>query len=70
MLNSDGVVDFLIVGFSLEVLVMVYEGWVMMYLIVGIWWCGRIDDEDVFLEKELLVDDKECVEYLMLVDFG
>lgn len=43
---------------------------VVICLIVGICKCGVIEVEDDVFVVELFVDEKECVEYLMLVDFG
>lgn len=68
--NSDGAVDFSIVGSSPEALVTVHEGWATTHPIAGTRWRGRTDDEDVLLEKELLANDKERAEHLMLVDLG
>ncbi|SON63328.1 Anthranilate synthase component 1 [Mycobacterium simulans] len=68
--NSDGAVDFSIVGSSPEALVTVQDGRATTHPIAGTRWRGQSDDEDQLLEKELLADDKELAEHLMLVDLG
>lgn len=62
--------DLQVVGFLLEILVCFQDGEVIVCLIVGICLCGVMFEQDLVLEVELLVDLKECVEYLMLIDFG
>lgn len=66
-LNFGG---FQIVGVLFEILVCLCGGEVMICFIVGICFCGVILDEDNVFEVDLLVDQKELVEYLMLLDFG
>ncbi|WP_204080842.1 anthranilate synthase component I [Mycobacterium riyadhense] len=68
--NSDGAVDFSIVGSSPEALVTVQDGRATTHPIAGTRWRGQSEDEDQLLEKELLADDKERAEHLMLVDLG
>ncbi|OBK27225.1 anthranilate synthase component I [Mycobacterium asiaticum] len=68
--DSDGAVDFSIVGSSPEALVTVQDGRATTHPIAGTRWRGETDEEDVLLEKELLADDKELAEHLMLVDLG
>lgn len=62
--------DFYVVGSLLEVLVWVEDGLVMVCLIVGICLCGINEEVDLVLEQDLLLDVKEIVEYLMLIDLG
>ncbi|MFV0494158.1 anthranilate synthase component I [Mycobacterium sp.] len=68
--DSDGAVDFSIVGSSPEALVTVTDGRATTHPIAGTRWRGETDEEDALLEKELLADDKELAEHLMLVDLG
>ncbi|SOJ55022.1 Anthranilate synthase component 1 [Mycobacterium simulans] len=68
--NSDGAVDFSIVGSSPEALVTVQDGRATTHPSAGTRWRGQSEDEDQLLEKELLADDKELAEHLMLVDLG
>jgi anthranilate synthase component I len=62
--------DFSIVGSSPEMLVRCEDGLVQTRPIAGTRRRGRDAQEDVRLEKELLVDEKERAEHLMLVDLG
>lgn len=62
--------DVQVVGFLFEILVCFQDGEVIVCFIVGMCLWGVIVEEDNVLEVELLVDLKECVEYLMLIDFG
>ncbi|MDT5012377.1 MAG: anthranilate synthase component [Mycobacterium sp.] len=68
--NSDGSLDFSIVGSSPEALVTVKDGWASTNPIAGTRWRGETEEEDILLEKELLSDEKERAEHLMLVDLG
>ncbi|MCV7195426.1 anthranilate synthase component I [Mycobacterium angelicum] len=68
--NSDGAIDFSIVGSSPEALVTVHDGRATTHPIAGTRWRGQTDEEDQLLEKELLCDEKELAEHLMLVDLG
>lgn len=68
--NSQGTVDFSIVGSSPEALVTVHDGRATTHPIAGTRWRGETEEEDVLLEKELLADQKELAEHLMLVDLG
>ncbi len=61
---------FAIVGSSPEALVTVRDGRATTHPIAGTRWRGGTDEEDVLLEKELLVDEKERAEHVMLVDLG
>ena len=62
--------EFSIVGCSPESLVTVRDGKVTMHPIAGTRPRGADPDEDCWLEKDLLVDEKERAEHLMLVDLG
>lgn len=68
--DSEGEVDFSIVGSSPEALVTVHDGRATTHPIAGTRWRGETEEEDVLLEKELLADQKELAEHLMLVDLG
>ena len=68
--DSEGGLDFSIVGSSPEALVTVLDGRATTHPIAGTRWRGITDEEDVLLEKELLNDEKELAEHLMLVDLG
>ena len=68
--NSEGAIDFSIVGSSPEALVTVQDGRATTHPIAGTRWRGETEEEDQLLEKELLADDKERAEHLMLVDLG
>jgi anthranilate synthase component I len=61
---------FEIVGSSPEALVTVRDGVATTHPIAGTRWRGADAEEDVFLEKDLLADEKERAEHLMLVDLG
>jgi len=62
--------DFAIVGASPEVHVRLTDGLVEIRPIAGTRRRGATAAEDLALEKELLVDDKERAEHLMLVDLA
>ncbi|MGH3775370.1 MAG: anthranilate synthase component I [Pseudonocardiaceae bacterium] len=62
--------EFSIVGCSPESLVTVREGKVTTHPIAGTRPRSADPDEDCWLEKDLLVDEKERAEHLMLVDLG
>ncbi len=62
--------EFSIVGCSPEALVTVRDGKVTTHPIAGTRPRGADPDEDSWLEKDLLVDEKERAEHLMLVDLG
>lgn len=62
--------DFSIVGASPEVFVRCEEGKVELRPIAGTCRRGRDEEEDMFLEKELLKSEKERAEHIMLVDLG
>ncbi|HEY2723535.1 MAG TPA: anthranilate synthase component I [Pseudonocardiaceae bacterium] len=62
--------DFSIVGCSPESLVTVRDGKVTTHPIAGTRPRSSDPDEDSWLEKDLLVDEKERAEHLMLVDLG
>lgn len=59
-----------LVGSSPEVHVRCEDGHVELRPIAGTRPRGETDEEDVALEKELLVDPKEIAEHVMLVDLG
>ena len=67
LLRLDG---FDIVGSSPEALVTVRDGRATTHPIAGTRWRGADPEEDAFLEKELISDEKERAEHLMLVDLG
>jgi anthranilate synthase component 1 len=67
LLRLDG---FDIVGSSPEALVTVRDGRATTHPIAGTRWRGTDPEEDAFLEKDLLSDEKERAEHLMLVDLG
>ncbi|MGH4013755.1 MAG: anthranilate synthase component I [Pseudonocardiaceae bacterium] len=62
--------EFSIVGCSPESLVTVRDGRVTTHPIAGTRPRGADPDTDAWLEKDLLVDEKERAEHLMLVDLG
>jgi anthranilate synthase component 1 len=62
--------EFSIVGCSPESLVTVRDGKVTTHPIAGTRPRGADPDEDAWLEKDLMVDEKERAEHLMLVDLG
>jgi anthranilate synthase component 1 len=62
--------EFSIVGCSPEALVTVRDGKVTTRPIAGTRPRGADPDEDSWLERDLLVDEKERAEHLMLVDLG
>ncbi len=68
--NGDGETEFSIVGSSPEALVTVSEGVATTHPIAGTRWRGATEEDDLLLEKDLLVDEKENAEHLMLVDLG
>ncbi|MGA2137711.1 MAG: anthranilate synthase component I [Verrucomicrobiia bacterium] len=61
---------FHLVGASPEVHVRCEDGKVEIRPIAGTRWRGKTPEEDVRLEKGLLVDEKERAEHLMLVDLA
>jgi anthranilate synthase component 1 len=69
MEDADGAA-FDIVGSSPESLVTVVDGRATTHPIAGTRWRGKDPEEDAFLEKDLLADEKERAEHLMLVDLG
>ncbi len=62
--------EFQIVGSSPEILVRLEDGVVTVRPIAGTRRRGRDPDDDLRLERELMVDPKELAEHLMLVDLG
>lgn len=62
--------DEIIVGASPEALVKVENGIVETRPIAGTRPRGATQEEDIFLEQDLLQDEKERAEHLMLVDLG
>ncbi|MGB1108971.1 MAG: anthranilate synthase component I [Gammaproteobacteria bacterium] len=62
--------EFQIVGSSPEILVRLEDGNVTVRPIAGTRRRGHTEEEDEFLEKELLADPKEIAEHLMLIDLG
>lgn len=62
--------EFEIVGASPESLVSVRDGIVQTNPIAGTRRRGKNREEDIYLEKELLNDEKEKAEHVMLVDLG
>ena len=68
--DDRGGIAFSIVGSSPEALVTVQDGWATTHPIAGTRWRGATEEEDQFLEKDLLADEKERAEHLMLVDLG
>lgn len=66
-LNFGGTV---IIGSSPEMLIRVEDGVVQTCPIAGTRPRGQSKEDDIKLEKELLVDEKEKAEHLMLVDLG
>ena len=62
--------DVTLVGSSPELLVRCEDGVVETRPIAGTRPRGKTEGEDLKLEKELLVDEKEKAEHLMLVDLG
>lgn len=67
--NGDEIA-FDIVGSSPESLVTVRDGRATTHPIAGTRWRGVDPDEDAWLAKDLLADEKERSEHLMLVDLG
>ena len=59
-----------LIGSSPEVLVRVQDRTVGVMPIAGTRKRGKTEQEDKFLEKELLSDEKETAEHVMLVDLG
>ncbi|KIQ19658.1 anthranilate synthase component I [Rhodococcus sp. MEB064] len=68
--GPDGETAFSIVGSSPESLVTVADGVATTHPIAGTRWRGATEEDDILLEKDLLVDEKENSEHLMLVDLG
>ncbi|GIT48172.1 MAG: hypothetical protein Ct9H300mP14_01000 [Gammaproteobacteria bacterium] len=62
--------DFHIVGSSPEILARLEDGQVTVRPIAGTRRRGHTDEEDRYLEQELISDPKELAEHLMLVDLG
>jgi anthranilate synthase component 1 len=62
--------SFSVVGSSPEALVTVREGLVTMHPIAGTRPRGHTEEDDVWLAKDLLADEKERSEHVMLVDLG
>ena len=62
--------DCQIVGASPEMLVRVHNGLVSTRPIAGTRPRGSTDEEDLALEQEILLDEKEIAEHVMLVDLG
>ncbi len=62
--------DSQIVGASPEMLMRVHNGVVSTRPIAGTRPRGASDEEDLALEAEMLVDEKEIAEHVMLVDLG
>ena len=61
---------FEIVGASPELLVQVIDNKIAVHPIAGTRPRGKTKEEDDFLEKELLNDEKELAEHVMLLDLG
>ena len=59
-----------LVGSSPEVMTQVKGGVAMVRPIAGTRPRGATQEEDLFLEQDLLADEKECAEHIMLVDLG
>ncbi len=59
-----------LVGSSPEILVRVEDEKITLRPIAGTRPRGRTEEEDLFLERELLSDEKEKAEHIMLVDLG
>ena len=62
--------DIIQIGSSPEILVRLEHEDIELRPIAGTRPRGETPEEDIALEKELLVDPKECAEHLMLVDLG
>tara|TARA_B100001778_G_scaffold332536_1_gene339064 strand:- start:693 stop:1718 length:1026 start_codon:yes stop_codon:yes gene_type:complete len=62
--------DYFIVGSSPEILVRLEDGLITVRPIAGTRPRGSTQEQDDFLEKELLNDPKEKAEHLMLIDLG
>ena len=62
--------SFHIVGSSPEILARLEDGEVTVRPIAGTRRRGHTEEEDLFLEKELINDPKEIAEHLMLIDLG
>ena len=62
--------DIIQIGSSPEILVRLEHDDIELRPIAGTRPRGETPEEDIALEKELLVDPKECAEHLMLVDLG
>lgn len=62
--------DLEIAGASPETLVKLEDGVVHTFPLAGTRPRGKTPEEDEWLEKELLADEKECAEHNMLVDLG
>jgi anthranilate synthase component 1 len=62
--------DFHIIGASPEILVRVEDGMVMTRPLAGTRRRGKDTAEDIMLEQELRIDEKERAEHIMLVDLG
>tara|TARA_B100001778_G_scaffold306285_1_gene285506 strand:- start:814 stop:1455 length:642 start_codon:yes stop_codon:yes gene_type:complete len=62
--------DYFIVGSSPEILVRLEEGIITVRPIAGTRPRGASEEQDNFLENELLNDPKEKAEHLMLIDLG
>jgi anthranilate synthase component 1 len=62
--------DVYVVGSSPEMLVKVHGKDVFYRPIAGTRWRGKDETEDVRLENEMLVSEKERAEHIMLVDLG
>ena len=62
--------DFQVVGASPELLVQVIDGKVAVHPIAGTRRRGRNEAEDLELEEELRMDEKERAEHIMLLDLG
>jgi len=76
MLNPSPYLSFLrhsdqtVVGSSPELLVSAWGGEVIVRPIAGTRPRGKTTEEDLFLEKDLLADEKERAEHVMLVDLA
>ncbi|MEA2085267.1 MAG: anthranilate synthase component I [Thermodesulfobacteriota bacterium] len=62
--------DIIQIGSSPEILVRLEQEDIELRPIAGTRPRGETPEEDIALEKELLLDPKECAEHLMLVDLG
>ncbi|CEL12483.1 Anthranilate synthase component 1 [Candidatus Portiera aleyrodidarum] len=62
--------DHYVVGSSPEIMVRLDKKKITLRPIAGTRHRGKNEKEDIYLEKELLHDPKECSEHIMLIDLG